>query len=96
VPRFAIRYSDRYLHDFLRVDAFDRARIRAAVLLLEEQADVATRNRRPLKRPVSWCPEATWQLRAGDYRVLYRIGGRDVLALRVSLKGSRTTEEMGS
>jgi hypothetical protein len=96
VPRFAISYAGSYLRDFLRIDAFDRARIRTAVLALADQGDVATRNRRPLKVSISWCPEATWQLRSGEHRVLYRIEGGDVLALRVLLKGSRTTEEMGS
>jgi mRNA-degrading endonuclease RelE of RelBE toxin-antitoxin system len=95
VPRFAIRYADTYVQDFLGIDAFDRARIRTEVLILADQADAATRNRRPLRRQLSWCPEATWQMRSGDHRVLYRIEGGDVLALRVVLKGSRTAEEMG-
>jgi hypothetical protein len=96
VPRFVIRDSEGYLQDFLAIEAFDRARVRTAVLVLAEQADVLARNRRPLDRPISWCPEATWQLRSGEHRVLYRIEGREVLALRVLLKGSRTTEERGS
>jgi mRNA-degrading endonuclease RelE of RelBE toxin-antitoxin system len=96
VPRFTILYAETYREDFLAIDAFDRARIRTAVLVLRDQADIPSRNRRPLDRPISWCPEATWQMRSGDHRVLYRIEDEVVLALRVLLKGARTTEEMGS
>jgi hypothetical protein len=52
------------------LEAFDRAKVRNGVLALADQADVQTRERRPLRAPVSWCPEATWKLRIEDYRGL--------------------------
>jgi mRNA-degrading endonuclease RelE of RelBE toxin-antitoxin system len=39
-------------------------------------------------------PDA-WQLRVGNYRVLYRFGEGVVFVLRVRFKGTKTTEEMG-
>jgi mRNA-degrading endonuclease RelE of RelBE toxin-antitoxin system len=81
--------------DLSALDAFAYPRIRSAIASLQDQAEVRTRNRRPLRGAVWWCPEATWQLRVGEFRVLYRVEGRDVRLLRVRWKGTRTTEEMG-
>ena len=95
MPRYRVLYSPAYVADYHTLEAFDRATIRVAVLLLADQAEMPTRSRRPLSAPVSWCPEATWKLRVGDYRVLYRVDARTVFVLRVQFKGSRTIEEMG-
>lgn len=95
IRRYDLNYDLAFDTDLSRLDAFVYPTIRSAVSLLPHQAEVATRHRRPLNAPVSWCPEATWQLRIGDYRVLYRVDRNRVLLLRVLLKGSRTTEEMG-
>jgi mRNA-degrading endonuclease RelE of RelBE toxin-antitoxin system len=84
------------MEDYRALEAFDRAKVRAAVLILADQAEMVTRNRSPLAAPVSWCPEATWKLRIEDYRVLYRIEAGTVFVLRVQFKGSGTIEEMGS
>jgi mRNA-degrading endonuclease RelE of RelBE toxin-antitoxin system len=75
--------------------AYDLPIIIAAVNRLADQAEVASRNRRPLGGPVSWCPAAKWQMRVGGYRVFYRVENGVVDVLRVRFKGSRTTEEMG-
>jgi len=96
VARYQILYSDEYIDDYRALEAFDRAKVRAAVLVLAEQAEVATRNRRPLTARVSWCPEATWKLRIEDYRLLYRVDAGTVFVLRVQFKGSQAIEDMGS
>ena len=96
MARYRILYSSAYLEDYEALEAFDRAKIRNAVLVLADQAEVATRNRRPLLDPVSWCSEATWKLRIEDYRLFYRVDADTVFVLRVKFKGSRTIEEMGS
>jgi mRNA-degrading endonuclease RelE of RelBE toxin-antitoxin system len=95
VPRYRILYSSEYIDDYRELEAFDRAKVRAAVLILADQAEVPTRNRRPLAAPVSWCPEATWKLRIEDYRLFYRVDAATVFVLRVQFKGSGTIEEMG-
>jgi mRNA-degrading endonuclease RelE of RelBE toxin-antitoxin system len=93
--RFRLEYDRRAFDDLDVVDPFDLPVIRRAVATLLTQADTATRNRRRLRQPTSWCPEANWQLRVRGYRVLYRLEDGVVLILRVKWKGSRTTEEMG-
>lgn len=95
-PPYQLTYDRRYFDDLEHLDPFDIPVIRDAVLVLEHQAEQVSRNRRPLKQPVSWCPDAKWQLRVRDYRVLYRIEGDGiVIVLRVKFKGSGTTEELG-
>ena len=96
MPRYRILYSSAYIEDYKALEAFDRAKVRNAVLMLADQAEMPTRNRRPLRASVSWCREATWKLRIEDYRLFYRVDGSTVFALRVQFKGSRTIEEMGS
>jgi hypothetical protein len=93
--RFRLEYDGEAYDDLDAVDSFDLPIIRRAIGLLAEQADVQTRNRRPLAGPVSWCPEANWQQRVRGYRILYSLGGGFVRILRVRLKGSRTLEEVG-
>jgi mRNA-degrading endonuclease RelE of RelBE toxin-antitoxin system len=96
MPRYVLRYEKAYLADLRSIgSAYDLAPIVTAVRTLDDQADVVTRSRRPLARPISWCPDATWQLRVGNYRVLYRFGEGVVFVLRVRFKGTKTTEEMG-
>lgn len=96
MPRYRLLYSDAYVEDYRALEAFDRAKIRDAVLILADQAEVPTRHRRRLTAPVSWCPEAAWKLRIEDYRLLYRVEAATVFILRVQFKGSGTIEEMGS
>ena len=62
---------------------------------LRYQPDVETRNRKPLREPLEELPEATWELRIRDYRVLYWIADRrTVSVLRVILKGTATLNEV--
>jgi hypothetical protein len=93
--RFRLEYDRAAYDDPDGVDPFDLPIIRRAIGLLAEQPDVRNRNRRPLERAVSWCPEAAWQLRVRGYRVLYCIDGGTVRLLRVRWKGALTTEEIG-
>jgi hypothetical protein len=96
VRRYELRYTTAYLDDLRSIiDAYSLPIVTRAVLGLADQAEVVTRNRRPLSLPVSWCPEATWQQRVGSFRVLYRVADGWVYILRVKFKGSMTTEEMG-
>jgi mRNA-degrading endonuclease RelE of RelBE toxin-antitoxin system len=96
MPRFELRYESAYLEDLQAIhSAYDLPPIREAVLQLADQADVVARNRRRLGRTISWCPDATWQARVRDYRVLYRVDEGVVSLLRVRFKGTKTTEEMG-
>ena len=94
--RYELNYDPGFDADLARLDAFAYPTIKSAVALLIHQAEIITRNRRPLRARVSWCPEASWQLRVGALRVLYDVRDHQVFLLRVVLKGSRTTEEMGS
>jgi hypothetical protein len=93
--RFRLEYDGEAYDDLDDVDSFDLPSLRRAIALLTQQPDVSTRNRRPLARPVSWCPEATWQQRVGGYRILYCFGVGVVRILRVKWKGSMTLEEVG-
>jgi mRNA-degrading endonuclease RelE of RelBE toxin-antitoxin system len=96
LPRYELRYATVYLEDLRSLlRPYDLPVIVGTVNDLADQAETVSRNRRPLGAPISWCPTATWQLRVGDYRVLYRVDEGVVSVLRVRFKGSKTTEEMG-
>jgi len=96
MTRWTLIFSSLYLADLRELPIFDRARVQASVATsLGDEPDRPGRHRRPLKSPVSWCPEATWRLRIGEYRVFYRLENGCAEVLRVRLKGRRTTEEMG-
>jgi len=97
MPRYELRYDAAFLEDERAVtSAFELPTILAAVGHLADQAEAETKHRRRLARPISWCEQATWQLKIGSYRVLYRVDGGTVSVLRLRFKGSKTTEEMGS
>jgi mRNA-degrading endonuclease RelE of RelBE toxin-antitoxin system len=95
MSRYPLRYSTAFDEDLDSVTPYDAPIIRAAVLLLRDQAESPTRNRRPLADPITWCPDASLQLRIRDYRVLYDVRLGVVRLLRVTFKGRKTTEEMG-
>ena len=97
MARWRLAFAASYVADLRALPVFDRARVQAAIAVsLASDADRPSKQRRPLKAAVSWCPEASWQLRIGDFRVLYRLESDFVEVLRVKLKARRTTEEMGS
>jgi mRNA-degrading endonuclease RelE of RelBE toxin-antitoxin system len=94
-PRYDLRYTVEFDRDLDEIPAYDGPIIRAAVMILRDQAEHLARHRRPLEKQISWCPDATWQLRVRHYRVLYVVHQRTVSLLRLTLKGRHTTEEMG-
>ena len=74
--------------------AFDRPPVRRAVAALEHQAVTETINRKPLREPLPALPEASWAVRVGRHRVLYRVDGGTVRVLRVILKTGTTGESL--
>jgi len=96
VGKRRILYSSEYVGDLRRLRPFDRPVIQRTIAnQLTVGADVPTRNRRPLRHGLPWCPDAAWQLRIGQFRVLYAFDSDTVRILRLLLKGSRTSAEMG-
>jgi hypothetical protein len=74
VHRYRLQYEGAFLADLRSLRrAYDLPLITHAALQLAEQAEVSSRNRRPLRTPISWCPAATWQQRVEGYRILYRV-----------------------
>lgn len=61
---------------------------------LVEKAEVETTNRKPLREPLQLLPEATWEVRVGPFRVLYRFDDGTVIVLRVILKRGTTEESL--
>ena len=91
---YEIKWSEEAEADFEALSLFQRPRIAMAVERLRHEAEVETRNRKPLERLLYQLPAARWNLRIGDFRVFYRvIEGPAVQILRVILKGTSTTEE---
>jgi mRNA-degrading endonuclease RelE of RelBE toxin-antitoxin system len=91
---YEIQWSDEAEADLVTLSVFQRPRVVAAVERLRYEAEVETRNRKPLERILDQLPAARWNLRVGDLRVFYRIvGGPAVQILRVILKGTSTTDE---
>ena len=70
---YEIEWSDEAQSDFRALSVFQRQPVESAVDRLRHQAEVETRNRKPLARLVDQLPAARWSLRVGDHRVLYRI-----------------------
>ena len=93
--RYSLLYSRAFDEDLDEIPAYDAVIVRSAVALMVTQAETPTKNRRRLSSPISWCPEADWQLRVRSYRVLYRVDEGTVRVLRLTFKGRMTTEEMG-
>ena len=76
---------------------FDARSILKAIRELRYGAELVTRNRKPLREPIPSVPEASWELRVGDHRVLYEVRKhRIVRMLRVILKGRLTIDEAAS
>jgi mRNA-degrading endonuclease RelE of RelBE toxin-antitoxin system len=95
MPRlFGLEWAPLATMELDALRSFDRPAIRRAVDELRHQALAETTNRKPLQAPLSALPEATWQIRIGRHRVLYRIDGRTVRILRVILKAGTTGESL--
>jgi mRNA-degrading endonuclease RelE of RelBE toxin-antitoxin system len=89
---YEVFWSEEAAADLDDLRAVDRPKVRNVVGELLYQAETSTRNRRPLESPLDELPEATWEARLGDYRILHRIEDqRIVTVLRVIFKGRLTT-----
>jgi hypothetical protein len=91
---YPIDWSDEAKANVQSIPVFERAAVIAAVDDLAHQAEIETRNRKPLRRALEDLPEAVWEVRvAGKYRVLYRVTPEQtVRILRVILKGTLPLE----
>jgi mRNA-degrading endonuclease RelE of RelBE toxin-antitoxin system len=101
MSRVAIPYElewDPVAEDELnQLRSFDARSIVKAIRELRYGAEMVTRNRKPLTEPLPSVPEATWELRVGEHRVLYEVRKhRIVRMLRVILKGRLTMDEAAS
>ena len=77
-----------------RLKPFEARSILEAIRQLRYEAEIATRNRKPLRSVIVSVPEASWELRVGDYRVLYAVRNRRLVRLlRVIFKGRLTMNE---
>jgi hypothetical protein len=83
---FALDPAPAFSDDLEIVDPFYLGQIHRAVEQLRHEPTAVTRNRKPLKRPVPCCPEATHELRVGEFRVLYRPAEPRVHLLRLGRK----------
>jgi len=89
-PSFALVYADEVKRHLRAVEARYHSSIQTAIeAQLLHEPDVETRNRKPLKRPVSF--GADWELRLGPdnrFRVFYQVNaqGREVRVLAVGVK----------
>jgi mRNA-degrading endonuclease RelE of RelBE toxin-antitoxin system len=91
---FRIEWATLAAVELDQLRAFDRPSIRRAVDALEHQALTETINRKPLRKPLSALPDATWEVRVDRHRVLYRVDGGTVRVLRVILKTGTTGESL--
>lgn len=67
---YQIRVTREAEEDFASLPAFHRSRLRDAIAIqLEHEPAVPTRNRKLL----AMNPYASWELRVGDWRVLYDV-----------------------
>ena len=61
---------------------------------LRHQPNIEARNRKPLREPLEELPEASWELRVREHRVLYWIADpRTVTILRVILKATASLNQ---
>lgn len=97
--RYTVELSPEAAADLRTVKAFHRPAVLRALTELELQAELETKQRKPFTEPLEELPDATWEVRVGDYRALYcmRPGteqpGQTVTVLRVIFKGRSTTQE---
>ena len=91
---YEIDWSHEARTELQELPVFSRRRVAVAVQQLAQQAEIETRNRKRLRKPIPGLWDAEWNIRVGDVRVLYRIiDGRIAHVLRVILKGTATLEQ---
>lgn len=101
VLRYKVEWTTEAWTEVHLLRVFERRAVMRAVDELSRQAEIDTRNRKPLRHPIAELPDATWEVRVRSrYRLLYRIRGpaegeterRTVEILRAIIKGTETTE----
>jgi mRNA-degrading endonuclease RelE of RelBE toxin-antitoxin system len=91
---YRLEVESRVEEELDALRAYDARPIVRAIEELEYQAEFETRNRKPLRKPIAELPSASWEVRVGDYRVLYQLRkDRTVKVLGVIFKGRLTTDE---
>src|SRR6185503_5908954 len=94
VGRYRVQVAPAAEQDLDDRRAFDARPIVRAIWALENQAETPTRNRKPLRAALRGVPRASWEMRVGDYRILYEVTkDRVVRILRVIFKGRLTIDE---
>jgi len=81
---FTVKIDPSALADLESLRAFDRRRVGQAIdEQLRHEPNVTTRNRKMLPDlvPPFFCRPPVWQLRVGDFRIFYDVGG-DVVYVR--------------
>jgi mRNA-degrading endonuclease RelE of RelBE toxin-antitoxin system len=74
--------------------ASDYAKIVRTIGTLAATPGLPENARRLLRKPVSWCPDATWRVSiAGRFRVLYTFDSEAVYILCIAEKGSEAMED---
>jgi mRNA-degrading endonuclease RelE of RelBE toxin-antitoxin system len=92
--RYFVEMDPQVLRDLEELRAFDARTIVDAMRALRYEAEAPTRPRKPLKASIPAVPDASWELRIGDYRALYQVRkDRTVRVLRVTLKRRRAIDE---
>ena len=73
------------VRQFRQLSAAERSRLKEAIKasLVEDDATAATRNRFPLRRPSE---HASFEFRAGELRVFYRVVGNEVRVVLIGRK----------
>ena len=91
---YAIEWSPTAEVEIDQMRAFDARAVLHAIELLAAQAEVETRNRKPLRHPLEEIPVGAWEVRVGAWRILYEVKKQDriVRILRVILKGRQSTQ----
>jgi mRNA-degrading endonuclease RelE of RelBE toxin-antitoxin system len=92
--RYFLEWDPRAERDVDELRVFDARQIVAAIGDLQYEAETRTRQRKPLRNVIPSVPDASWEVRVGEYRVFYEVRkDQTVRVLRVILKGRRTTDE---
>jgi mRNA-degrading endonuclease RelE of RelBE toxin-antitoxin system len=71
--RYVVKLERRAEEELDEVRAFEARAIVRAIWALENEAETVTRHRKPLRQPIAVLPHASWEMRVGDYRVLYEV-----------------------
>ena len=95
MARYELEISERATLELRALRPYDRRPIVEAIRALSHEAEMTTRNRRPLREALEGLPMPAWQLRVGTHRVFYEIRRpATVRILRVIIKEGTTAESL--